>query len=38
MVKKVDVKEPDEKPVETPEAVPTTQVPPVNDEGFNVAS
>lgn len=31
-------KKPAEKPAEVPEAVPTTQVPPVNDEGFNVAS
>lgn len=31
------VEKPAEKPAEVPEAVPTTQVPPVNDEGFNVA-
>lgn len=33
--KKVEVKE-EEKPVETPEAVPTTQTPPVGDDGFSV--
>lgn len=34
MAKKKEVKAP---VVEVPEAVPTTQVPPVNEDGFNVA-
>ncbi len=34
MAKKVEVKT--EKPVALPDAVPITQVPPVNADGFNV--
>lgn len=36
MAKKVEVSVPD-KPVETPEAVPTTQTPPVGEDGFSVS-
>lgn len=36
MPKKIESTDKPTQPVEVPEAVPITHVPPVNDDGFNV--